>query len=395
VPYEHDPHADSELQDCACHLVQYPLTVKEDDPDMFRLIRRHEAELDRRFTQRLGYRLQVSADTARLYKDGFVPERRPLLTPKTKRPLNPREYVLLALVLGATVAGPGVISLRDLVERVRSAAVEAGITYEDSGSTRRALVTALEWMISMGLASVLHERIEAFAGDATADAVLKLRPDRIALLPLPQLAGAHEPAALLDRSRARASTRQWMRCRLLEEPVLYRSDLTEAEWSELRRRFREEQRLLEEMFGLTTEARAEGVATVDPQGRLTPIRFPSGASTVSHAALLLIEKLDAAPAQSLRWGAVVDALRELAEVHIRRWSADYRAAPELLGREAADLLLDLRLAEWVLGQDATEGEEAPADSESDNRTLRLLPAAGRFLPPVSPVSDGVEQAELW
>ena len=75
-----------------------------------------EAELDRWFTQRLGYRLHVNADTARLFKDGFVPERRSLLT-ATRRPFHPVEYVVLALVLGASVAGPGVISLRDLVER--------------------------------------------------------------------------------------------------------------------------------------------------------------------------------------------------------------------------------------------------------------------------------------
>jgi hypothetical protein len=123
----------------------------------------------------------VNADTARLFKDGCVPPRRPLLTP-TLRPFHQLEYVLLALVLGATVAGPDVISLRDLIERVRSAAIESGIALEDSPTMRRALVSVLQWMIGRGLAYELHERIEAYAGDESADAVLRIRADRIALL---------------------------------------------------------------------------------------------------------------------------------------------------------------------------------------------------------------------
>lgn len=75
---------------CARHLVQQPLTCKEHDAEIFRMVRRHEGELDRWFTQRLDYRLHVNADTARLFKDGFVPQRRPLLT-ATLRPFNQLE----------------------------------------------------------------------------------------------------------------------------------------------------------------------------------------------------------------------------------------------------------------------------------------------------------------
>ena len=131
MPSDNRPQTALELQLCARHLVQQPLTCKEHDAEIFRMVRRHESELDRWFTQRLGYRLHVNADTARLFKDGCVPERRPLLT-ATLRPFHQLEYVLLALVLGATVAGPDVVSLRDLIERVRSAAIEAGIALEDS-----------------------------------------------------------------------------------------------------------------------------------------------------------------------------------------------------------------------------------------------------------------------
>ena len=81
------PQTAFELQLCARHLLQQPLTCMEHDVEIFRMVRRHEGELDRWFTQRLGYRLHVNADTARLFKEGCVPRRRPLLT-ATLRPFH-------------------------------------------------------------------------------------------------------------------------------------------------------------------------------------------------------------------------------------------------------------------------------------------------------------------
>jgi hypothetical protein len=59
----------------------------------------------------------------------------------------------------------------------------------------------------------------------------------------------------------------------VEDPVVYREDLTDGEWAELRRRLGEEERFLEEMFGLELEVRAEGVAARarDPQGGHGPL----------------------------------------------------------------------------------------------------------------------------
>lgn len=381
MPSDHQPQTALELQTCARHLVQQPLTCKEHDADLFRLVRRYESELDRWFTQRLGYRLHVNADTARLFKDGFVPLRRPLMTARD-RPFHQLEYVLLALVLGATVAGPDVVSLRDLVERVRSAAIESGVTLEDSPTARRALVSVLQWMIARGLVSELHERVEAYAGDESADAVLKIRADRIALLPLPALAGAENAEELLRRAERRSATRQWMRCWLVEEPVLYRSDLSETEWSELRRRLGEEERLLEEMFAFALEARAEGIAAIDPSGTLAERRFPTG-GTLSHAALLLIARLHGEFEQSsCQWEEIVTTLSELAEAHRGRWAGDLVEAPERLAGHVTGLLVDLRLAEWV----REPGEHA---------VFRLSPASARFLQARAADTDLPEQESLW
>ena len=355
-----DPQAAVERRAAARHLVQQPLTCLEDDPDVFRLIRRHEADLDRWFTQRLGYRLHVDADSARLFKTTAMVDHRPLRT-AGGRALHQLEHVLLALVLATTAAGPAVISLRDLVDNLRSAAAEAEITLAGDATERRALVAVLRWMIDHGLAAELHAHVDAYATDDTADAVLKVRPDRIALLPLPTLVGAPDAATLLDRADRRTATRQWLRSRLVEEPV------------------------------------------VDPSGALAGRRVPTP-GTVGHAAVLLLDALgrtadgdgsgpgegtEAAEAgggfRPVTMAAVTGHIAGLAERNARRWSNDLVASPGKLARQVVDLLVELRLAERIPPVDASSGE-----------LVRILPAAARFRP-VEPAAcePDAPQAALW
>lgn len=368
-------------------MVQYPLTCAEHDADVFRLVRRHEAELDRWFTQRLGCRLHIDADTARLFKTGFSPDRRPIRT-VTGRPFTTVEYTLLALVLAATAAGPSVISLRDLVGDVRSAAAEAEIVLPGDVTERRSLVTVLRWMIDRGLVAEVHQRVEAYGTDDTADAVLRIRPDRIVLLLVPAVAGADGIDEIMARADRRAAGRQWMRCRLVEDPVLYRSDLTDDEWGELRRRLGEEERLLDEMFGLVLEIRAEGMAAIDPDGSLADRRFPAG-GTLGHATLLVIgELLTDGAARDSEWFNPVELharVGELAGRYTRRWSNEYIDNPDRLARHVRELLVDLRLAEVRIPEDGSVA------------LLRLLPAAARFAPnEMSATGDAAnEQTALW
>jgi len=392
VPLSGDPQAAVERRAAARHLVQRPLTCLEHDPEIFRLVRRHESDLDRWFTQRLGYRLHVGADTARLFKTSVLVADRPLRS-GTGRPFHQLEYVLLALVLASTAAGPAVVSLRDLVDKVRSAAAEADIRLTGDSTERRALVAVLRWMIDLGLAGELHARVDAYAEDREADAVLKVRPDRIVLLPLPTLVGAADAGDLLERADRRGVvSRQWMRCRLVEDPVLYRDDLTAAEWGELRRRLGEEERILDEMFDLVIEARAEGVAAVDPSGSLAGARFPRG-GTEGHAALLLLDALPSASggnegssAPAVPWDDVVVAVRRLADQQARRWSKDLVAAPEKLARNVVQLLVEVRLAQRVPAAGAGVDVKPGVDVEPG---VRLLPAAARFRPVVR------AQESLW
>ena len=363
APPSADPRRELDLRAAARHLVVHPLVLAERDSDTFRLIRRYEHALDRWFTQRFGYRLQVTADTARLFKSTVVASRRPLQTEANQsRPFSVREYTMLALALAAVAAGPNVISLRDLLHEIRSAATDAGVTVTEAPADRRALVTALRWMIGKGAASEAHNRVDRYATDSEADAVLRIRPDRVALLPLPALARSETVEHLLNRPEVRQSSpRAWMRSMLLEEPVVYRRDLTEAEWSELRRRLREEAAILDEMFGLRIEARAEGVTAVDPGDGLTDSCFPAG-GTVGQAALLLIDRLVATDRSPVERTDLVEAVAELAREHRqdrKHWS-QLADDPERLASEVLELLYDHRLA------------------EASGQAVRLLPAAWRY-----------------
>lgn len=360
-----DPHAPGERQAAARHLLDRPLVCQEDDTDTFTLIRRHEADLDRWFTQRLGYRLHVDADTARLFKTGGCRGDRRLSTPD--RPLNQREHVVLALVLASLASGPSVISLRDLVAGVRSAAVDAEVDYGTEAADRRALVVALRWMLGVRLVAELHARVEEYANDEDADAVLRTRPDRIALLVMPALAGADTVEELLGRAERRDVTREWLRQRLTEDPVLYRTDVSDDEWSELRRRLGEETRLLDEMFGLRLEARAEGIAAIDPAGTLSSTRFPTTGS-IGRAALVVLDLILQGEADPVTRFA--DILRD----RPRGWSKQALEAPERMARHAIDLLVDTRLA------------------TRDGDSVKPLPAASRFRPDVT---DSEGQQTLW
>lgn len=375
-----DPHGAEELRMAARHLLQQPLTVAEDDPEFFRLIRRHEEQLDRWFTHRLGYRLHLTADTARLSKIGWVADR-PLRT-RSGRPFHHLEYVLLTLTLASTIAGPAVTSLRDLVDDVRSAAADASIELAADGTQRRAQVTVLRWMIDHGLAEELHDRIDAYQDDAEADAVLRARPERIALLPLPVLQGLGVDVTagdLLAAADRRSNRRTWLRSRLVEDPVVYRFDLDEDEWEELRRRRGEDARFLDEMFGLSLEARAEGAAAIDVDGGLSAIRFPT-IGTVGHAALLFIAALhDRGVDGWLGDDAAVAVIGELSEPHQRRWRKALAERPDLLFAQVRDLLVSLRLAEFT---------EHPAPA------VRLLPGAARFRVVVERAAGTGRQMEL-
>jgi uncharacterized protein (TIGR02678 family) len=373
-PHRHDPQRHAERTAAARALLIRPWRPAEADPGLFVLIRRHADVLDRWFTQRLGYRLVVQAHTARLVKSGHVPADRPLRAP-TDRPLTGREHVTLALVLAATASGPDRISLRDLVLRVRSTAADAGIVLDGGAGGRRTLVTAVRWLVGHGVVRELDRSVTGYEHDDDADALLEIRNDRLAMLPTPALVGAESADELLTRAAGQAVGRAALRRRLAEDPVLYASDVTPEDWAELRRRFGEEARYLQEMFGLTVEARAEGVAAVDVEGGCTDVPFPHSGTT-AHAALLLLAALTERHRDGADTAGVDREVGDLLARYGRYWRKDAVDDPVRLRRDVVDLLRAMSL----VATDATG-------------RVRPLPAAARFSPDVAVTRSGSEDAE--
>ena len=369
-----DPQHPGERTAAARALLVQPWRTAEADQALFVVIRRHSETLDRWFTQRLGYRLIVHGDTARLVKTGHVPGDRPLRT-HTDRPFTGREYVLLALVLAATASGPDRISLRDLVLLVRSAAADAGVALDGGASERRALVTALRWLIGRGVMRELDRTVAGYESDGDADALLEIRNDRLALLAAPPLVGTDSAEQLLERATGEPTGRAAVRRRLVEDPVLDAADLAPQDWAELRRRLREEVRYLEEMFGFVIEARAEGVAAVDVEGGCSDHAFPRP-GTVPHAALLLLHTL----VERYRDGAEpadLDAeLTTLIDRYGRYWSRDAVSDPGSLRADSVDLLVLMGLVTLIPDGRVTPRPVAARYAPDVTVTARPLVDAG-------------------
>lgn len=362
-----DPQAPRERTAAARALLVRPWRPAEADPALFTLIRRHAEVLDRWFTQRLGYRLLVQADTARLVKSGHLPQDRPLHT-HTGRPFTGREYVALALVLAATASGPDRISLRDLVLQVRTAAADAAVALDAGSADRRALVTALRWLVGHGIVRELDRSVAGYETDGEADALLEIRNDRLAMLATPALVGAESVADLLERAAGDGIGRAALRRRLVEEPVLHAQDVAAEDWAEARRRFGEEARYLEEMFGLVLEARAEGSAAIDVDGGCTDVAFPAGGTT-AHAALLLLDALTTRHRAGADPQVLDGEIADLLDRHGRYWRKEAAADPVGLREDAVGLLVAMSLVA----------------REPDGR-VRPRPVAARFAPRVSVVS---------
>ena len=362
------PDADTtppDLQHAARRLAESPLIAKESDPDTFKAIRRHHQQLASWFSARFRYRLVVTADTARLYKDTTVPTHRPLLTTKTnQRAFRRREYTVLALAIAAAAEARPVVSLRDLIAGIHRAGSEADITITAEYADRRAVVTGIQWLIHVGAVAQIDKEVDAYASDDDADALLRVNHDRLALLPMAALTRSQTAEQLLDRSDSRHSTRTWLRALILEEPVVYRDELTEHEWSELRRRLRDDARMFQETFDLDIEARAEGAALIDPDAELTPDRFPVPGRTEHQAALLLLERLAGMEGPTSRDDAL-DIIGSLAQEHKDRWAQETQDHNTYLDR-VTSVLERFKL----LRTDRTGA-------------LHLLPAAHRYTTEVS------------
>ena len=266
------------------------------------LIRRWATELREDLAELLGYRLEVTETTARLFP---VPDRldggRPARTPGD-RVFDRRRYAYLSLALAALGRAGDQITLSELADQVAAyAARTEGLELStERAADRDAFVDAVAWLAARGAVALADGDAGGWATDPEAGEALYdidrsvvfaiFRPPR-ALQHLRSvralLTDDTEPSTTAAGPGRTAAARRIRRA-LLELPVVYTETLDAAERSALG-----SEKLVAEvelLTGLRAERRGEGVALIDTSGRFSDLRFPS-TGTLAQVALLLIGEI--------------------------------------------------------------------------------------------------------
>ncbi|MFC5724454.1 TIGR02678 family protein [Streptomyces gamaensis] len=311
-----DGQHSSELRKAARALLKEPLLLAHGPhADEFRLVRRHVAELREWFDRNTGWSLHVDADAARLRKvpgrpaDATHPARE---AARAGAPFTRRRYVLLCLALGALERSEAQTALGRLADQVVLDAADphltaAGIHFTlDRRDERLDLAAVVRLLLKLGVLRRVAGDEEAYvsgAGDVLYDVERRVLAGLLATRRGPSTVRADtlderlaelvaETALDSDDLRFRAMRRSLTR-RLLDDPVLYYDELTDAELAYLTRQRGFLTARITELTGLVAEVRAEGIAMVDPDDDLTDVRMPEQ-GTHGHITLLLTEHLAAA-----------------------------------------------------------------------------------------------------
>ncbi|URN10245.1 TIGR02678 family protein [Actinomadura madurae] len=342
-------------------LLGRPLVSLHTDPDGFDLVRRRHSALARWFDYYCGWRLfmEPRQGYARLVKvrrdaDPSRPARR---RRSTKAPLDRRRYTLMCLVAAELLAVP-VTTIGMLARRVVQAAADDRIPAFDPvrGDERAAFVDALKLLEHYGAVTAVDGATDAYLDSAEAKVLYRVdttrvmrllsapvAPSRLPETDWPDLDeltverryGADEPTETQRNLWARHSLLR----RLLDDPVVYRADLSQAEAAyagsltgrQILRRAAEE-------AGLEFEERAEGYLLIDTDALATDSKFPDDGSHAKVAALLLLDRL-ARDGQAPHADLVTEAGRLLARRP--RWAMAYQSEGGA-GRLADDALAVLR-----------------------------------------------------
>jgi len=351
-----------ERMDAARALLARPLLTAE-HPEELALVRLHAPALRSMFKAVLGYHLIVESTFARLVKGPVSPDgpARPARRPDNGT-FTPATYTHLALLCAALLApGTGEQTLISaLIDQVRSDAASIGVQIGDTLPERRALVTAIGHLIGWGVLSETDGTATGW-GERRDEALLTIHRAALPHLLARPLSGLSHPDELLAADPQVADQpRRSLRRKLVENPLVRREDLTDAERDVLSRERSELTRVLAESFGLTVEVRAEGALPYDSNGSLTDVAFP-GSGTVKQAALLLLAELiglrqptagttanlddgRTVPGTAVTWDEVDTALAKLCVQHRRAWGATLVDQPERLRDEVVTVLTDLCLA---------------------------------------------------
>lgn len=358
-------------------LLRTPL-VSADGPaaEHFGLVRRHATWVREWVSVNTGWRLDITAEYARLRKTPaeLDDSTRPARDPKSGQAFTKRRYVLLCLILAVLERADRQTTLGRLAETIIALAGSddslraAGVTFEfRTADERRDLVHAVRLLVDLRVLIQQDGDEQAFM-NSRGDVLYGIRRSCLAAMlstpRSPSTIGAdtlrdrvrlltEEMAPDTDDARNQAARRSITR-RLLDDPVVYRTDLNREEVAYLETQRPAIVRRIEEATGLIPEVRAEGIAMTDDRGDLTDISIPDE-GTDGHVTLLVAEFLASAAREAP--GEPVPVSRIAAHIaHVRgdygsywRRDAKVEGSELALAQEAVDRLCALKLVRIMPG----------------------------------------------
>jgi uncharacterized protein (TIGR02678 family) len=304
-----DQQRDAERARALRALLRHPLlTPAGPDAAAFALVRQHADWLRAWFTDHAGWSLHVDAGLARLRKvPGDLADGTRAALVDRSIPFSRRRYALLCLALAALERADAQTTLGRLADRILSLAgdpalAEAGFTFAlESQEARKDLVVVARLLLRLHVLTKVagdEQSYVASSGDALYDVDRRVLATLLAAGRGPSMvrvadfegrlrAITEEPVA--DAEEGRAIRRRLSR-RLLDDPVVYLDEVGPAERDYLATQRHFVLKRLADATGLEPEARAEGMALVDPTGEATDLAMPEE-GTDGHATLLLAEHL--------------------------------------------------------------------------------------------------------
>jgi uncharacterized protein (TIGR02678 family) len=374
-------------------LLAEPLITAEADPNGYELVRKRRERLMQYFDNACGWKLVVDTRSryARLVKvvdqpDASRPARR---RRSSKAPFDRRRYTLLCVIcaelLTASATTIGLLAARTVEATTADPALDA---FDPTQRFERsAFVDALKFLESAGTVASVDGLTDSYLDGADVKVLYRVDTSRLMALlaaPVPpsrlspdpggpapgnpdpgnpepggfdldRLIGelgyeqrygdAADPAATVPDTQRNMWLRHSIVRRLLDDPVLYLADLTEAQRDYLAsmsgRRF---VRQAAREAGFELEERAEGLLLIDLDAIATQDRFPDDRSNAKQTALLILDLLVAAAMPVPLADLVAWTARRLAEQPA--WARSYQSeegAPRL-AFEAVGVLVDFGLA---------------------------------------------------
>jgi uncharacterized protein (TIGR02678 family) len=378
-------------------LLASPLINERTAPEHFDLIRRRREPIRGWFDRYCGWTLIVEPRLgyARLVKVGTSADpTRPARRARSSRaPFDRRRYVLFCLA-AAELLSVAAITIGLLADRLsRASASDPVVSAFDSASRseRMAFVDVLRLLESCGVLDVVDGATDNFVDTADAkvlyhvNSTLLLRLMAAPIGPSQLDVPAEEVPLRLDelltvisheRRYGRSLDEQpdpvpigevqrnlWLRHsifrKLADDPVVYLHDLSADQRAYLASPTgRQLLNQAAEQGGFTLEVRADGVMFIDTEALATDSKFPDDSSTAKVAALLMLDKLQGAPATL----AQLDFHATELLARFRRWAMSYRDAegPAKLRSDAIAVLAEFGLA------------------RTDGEVVSPLPAAARY-----------------